>query len=68
MQFSVNGTFLYLIAICVIVFVLAQSIFFLIRAYRRGKLPAVYYKPGTDLSALLADVLDDDTLKVEGVQ
>ena len=37
MQFSVNGTFLYLIAICVIVFVLAQSIFFLIRAYRRGK-------------------------------
>jgi putative hydrolase of the HAD superfamily len=30
-------------------------------------LPAVYYKPGTDLSALLADVLDDDTLKVEGV-
>ena len=31
-------------------------------------LPAVYYKPGTDLSALLADVLDDDTLKVEGVQ
>ena len=29
-------------------------------------LPAVYYKPGTDLSALLAEVLDDDSLKMEG--
>ena len=29
-------------------------------------LPAVYYEPGTDLSALLAEVLDDDSLKMEG--
>lgn len=37
MKFSVNSTFLYAIAVCVIVFVLAQSAFFLVRAYRRGK-------------------------------
>lgn len=29
-------------------------------------LPAVYYKPGTDLSALLADVLEDASLLMEG--
>lgn len=29
-------------------------------------LPAVYYKPGTDLSVLLAGVLEDGTLKMEG--
>ena len=37
MPFSTNSTFLYLIAAAVIVFVLAQSLFFLVRAYRRGK-------------------------------
>lgn len=37
MDFSVNSTFLYIIAGCVIAFVLAQSIFFLIRALKRGK-------------------------------
>lgn len=37
MEFNTNSTFLYIIAICVILFVLAQSLFFLIRAYRRGK-------------------------------
>ena len=37
MEFSVNSTFMYGVAVCVIVFVLAQSAFFLIRAYRRGK-------------------------------
>ena len=37
MNFSVNSTFLYIVAICVIIFVLAQSAFFLVRAYRRGK-------------------------------
>lgn len=36
MQFNVNDTFLYLIAIGVVIFVMAQSIFFLIRAYKRG--------------------------------
>jgi len=36
MNFNPNSGFLYLIAICVIVFVIAQSIFFLVRAYRRG--------------------------------
>lgn len=30
-------------------------------------LPAVWYKPGTDLSALLADVLDNPSVKMEGV-
>lgn len=30
-------------------------------------LPAVYYEPGTDLSALLADVLDDQDIRMEGV-
>ena len=37
MKFSPNSTFMYIVAICVIVFVLAQSAFFLVRAYRRGK-------------------------------
>lgn len=30
-------------------------------------LPAVYYKPGTDLSNLLAEVLEDPSLNMEGV-
>lgn len=37
MNFSVNSLFLYGVAICVILFVLAQSAFFLVRSYRRGK-------------------------------
>ena len=37
MEFSPNSTFLYVIAVLVILFVLAQSAFFLVRAYRRGK-------------------------------
>ena len=37
MEFSANSLFLYIVAICVIVFVLAQSVFFLVRAYKRGK-------------------------------
>lgn len=37
MEFSVNSLFMYGLAICVILFVLAQSAFFLIRAYKRGK-------------------------------
>lgn len=37
MEFNPNSTFMYIVAICVIVFVLAQSAFFLVRAYRRGK-------------------------------
>ena len=37
MNFSVNGSFLYILAIGVVIFVLAQSVFFLVRAYRRGK-------------------------------
>ena len=37
MSFSTNSTFLFLLAGGVILFVLAQSLFFLIRAYRRGK-------------------------------
>ncbi len=37
MQFNVNSTFLYVVAAIVIVFVLTQSVFFLVRAYRRGK-------------------------------
>jgi putative hydrolase of the HAD superfamily len=28
-------------------------------------LPAVFYQPGTDLSALLAEVLDDSSVKME---
>lgn len=30
-------------------------------------LPAVYYEPGTDLSALLADVLENQCVRMEGV-
>lgn len=30
-------------------------------------LPAVYYQPGSDLSALLAEVLEDPSLKMEGI-
>lgn len=37
MEFSPNSLFMYIVAICVIIFVLAQSVFFLVRAYRRGK-------------------------------
>lgn len=37
MSFSVNSTFLFGVAILVILFVIAQSLFFLIRAYRHGK-------------------------------
>ena len=37
MAFSTNSLFLYGIAVIVILFVLAQSIFFLIRAWRRGR-------------------------------
>ena len=37
MDFNVNSLFLYVVAICVILFVLAQSFFFLVRSYRRGK-------------------------------
>ncbi len=37
MNFTPNSTFMYIIAIGVILFVLAQSVFFLVRALRRGK-------------------------------
>ncbi|MBE5886351.1 MAG: DUF5058 family protein [Lachnospiraceae bacterium] len=37
MNFNVNSLFLYGVAVCVILFVLAQSVFFLVRSYRRGK-------------------------------
>ena len=37
MNFSPNSGFLYTVAVIVIVFVLAQSLFFLIRSYRRAK-------------------------------
>lgn len=37
MEFSPNSLFMYIVAVCVIIFVLAQSVFFLVRAYRRGK-------------------------------
>ena len=32
MEFSTNSTFLYILAVLVILFVLAQSLFFLVRA------------------------------------
>ena len=37
MTFHPNHIFLYIIAVIVILFVLVQSVFFLVRAYRRGK-------------------------------
>jgi len=37
LEFSTNSLFLYILAIVVILFVLAQSAFFLVRAYRRGR-------------------------------
>ena len=36
MKFDPNSSFLYAIAVIVIAFVVAQSVFFLVRAYRRG--------------------------------
>lgn len=38
MRFSPNSSFLYVVATIIILFVIAQSLFFLIRAYRRAKL------------------------------
>ncbi|MEE1195365.1 MAG: DUF5058 family protein [Lachnospiraceae bacterium] len=37
MEFSPNSTILFILAGAIILFVIAQSLFFLIRAYRRGK-------------------------------
>ncbi len=37
MKFDVNSTFLYGVATVVIIFVLVQSVFFLVRAYKRAK-------------------------------
>ena len=37
MSFSPNSTLLFIVAGCVILFVIAQSLFFLIRAYKRAK-------------------------------
>ena len=37
MNFSTNSSFLYVLAVCVIIFVLAQSVYFLVKAWRRGK-------------------------------
>ena len=37
MNFNPSGTFLFLLAGVIIVFVICQSLFFLVRAYRRGK-------------------------------
>ncbi len=37
MKFNPNGGFLYMVAAVVIVFVIAQSLFFLIRSYKRAK-------------------------------
>lgn len=37
MNFSPNSTFLYIVAACVIIFVIVQSLFFLVRAYRHAK-------------------------------
>ena len=37
MKFNPNSSFLYIVAIIVIAFVLVQSAYFLVRAYRRGK-------------------------------
>ena len=37
MKFQPNSAFLFTLAGLVILFVIAQSIFFLVRAYRRGK-------------------------------
>ena len=51
MTFSVNSTFLYVIAVCVILFVLAQPFFFLIRALKQGK------KMGMDKTVLRKTVI-----------
>lgn len=37
MKFNPNGTILFVLAAAVIVFVIAQSVFFMVRAYRHGK-------------------------------
>lgn len=37
MTFSPNSSFLYLVAACIILFVLVQSVFFLVRAWRRAR-------------------------------
>ena len=37
MNFNPNDGFMYILAVMVILFIIAQSLFFLVRAYRRGK-------------------------------
>ena len=51
MNFHPNGTLLFVLAGAVIVFVIAQSMFFLIRAFRRGK------ELGMDMGQLRKTVL-----------
>jgi hypothetical protein len=38
MKFDPNSGFLFVVASIIILFVIAQSIFFLIRAYKRGRI------------------------------
>lgn len=51
MTFDINSTFLYIVAIVVILFVLIQSLFFLIRSYRHGK------KIGMDVKVLKKTII-----------
>ena len=51
MEFNPNSTFLFLLAGIIVAFVIAQSVFFLVRAYRRGK--AI----GMDVSKMKKSVL-----------
>ncbi|MCI1722292.1 MAG: DUF5058 family protein [Lachnospiraceae bacterium] len=37
MEFSPNSSFLYMVAVVVILFIMVQSVFFLVRSYRHGK-------------------------------
>lgn len=58
-SFSTNSVFLYVLAACVIIFVLAQSVFFLIRSIRRAKainmkMPAIWKTIGSTAIFTLA--------------
>ena len=58
MKFHPNASILFILAGAIIVFVIAQSLFFLIRAYRRGKELGSRYGADAPHNGLHGDLYD----------